>query len=190
MDGFDGVILEVFNLKGLSVLESPRLFIACLADLSGAQWQRENALMARNCDQQFLACFTDSKIEDESSALFARANAITILRDDYGLAEARVVELSDFLARAVCAYKAISFSSPPVLTQDSFGASAASAPEVQDTSSTTVDVAGEANRTNSVSIGDIRLSASDISASVDKEREEKRPLKNRLCLRRTSLWSN
>ena len=110
MDGFENVIIEVFNLKGLSILDSPRVFIACLADMSGAQWQRENALMKRNCDQRLLTLFADERITDKASANYARASAIALLRDDFGLAEIHATDLADSLFYAVCSYKSIAFS--------------------------------------------------------------------------------
>lgn len=183
MDGFDSIILEVLNLKGLSVLDSPRLFVACLADVSGTKWQHENALLKRNCDQRFLACFADNKVEDEKTALFARANAITILRDDYGLAEARAVELADFLIKAVCAYKAIALSTPPVESEDSYSVPAKSISEAQLSTGKTTDADGEAKPKNSVSIGEIKLpSANDIIASFEKEREEEKAAKKQAVL--------
>ena len=107
MNDYVDVIIEVFNLKGLSVLESPRLFIACLADVSGAKWQRENALMKRNCDQRFLACFAGDKIVDPGTALYARASAAAMLRDDYGLSDENSDRLSWMMVNAVCACKSI-----------------------------------------------------------------------------------
>lgn len=109
MNDFVDVVIEVLNLKGLSVLESPRLFVACLADVSGAQWQRENALMKRNCDQRFLACFIGDKIVDSGTALYARASAAAMLRDDYGLSGENADRLSWVVVDAVCTFKSIDF---------------------------------------------------------------------------------
>lgn len=116
MSGFDDAILEVLNLKGLSVMESPRLFISCLADVSGTQWQRENALMKRNCDRRFFACFSEERVFDSKSAAFARSSAIALLKDECGLAETFAVDLSDSMLHAICTYRSITLQEGKIET--------------------------------------------------------------------------
>lgn len=107
MGNFDDVILKVLDLRGLSILDSPKVFVACLADFSESQWRRENVLMARNCDKRLLSIFSDCRIVDESSARLACANAVYLLRDEYCLAPEYAVEISEALTKAICSYRGI-----------------------------------------------------------------------------------
>lgn len=104
METYVEVLEKVLSLKGLEVLRSSRLLIACLNDVGGIAWKRETTLMARNFDDELLQLFYAAAIDDHSSFWSVRNRVITILENEMGLTRNVATELSNELAVAVDSY--------------------------------------------------------------------------------------
>lgn len=101
MDSYSDIIVEVLRLRGLKILKSPRLFCACVSDMSETRWHRENQLLSKNCDHRVLGCYERAIDGGGPSIDVAIHQAALLFRDECGLSRENALLLSQSIGEAI-----------------------------------------------------------------------------------------
>ena len=109
MDSLGAVVSEVLRLKGLDVLESGKLFCACLSDIGGADWRRETDILARNLDDRMLQALRDVVDDGDAQLSIVKGTIAFVLSEERGLAKATANNLASELVKGACMYAGMVF---------------------------------------------------------------------------------